>query len=100
MGTEPNFETLLGAMTQANPEHDRAFSLSVIAVMSDLEKHRLQKLQDSVLSADQVQMLERRIKEGFDAFGEAELLANHYKATGEAFTVIADASTRLANGRT
>ena len=66
MGTESNFEMLLDAMTQANPEHDRAFSISVIGAMSDLEKHQLQKLQDSVLPVDQVQILERRVKEGFD----------------------------------
>ncbi len=95
MGTEPDFEMLLDAMTQANPEHDRVFSISVIGVMSDLEKHQLQKLQDSVLPVDQVQILERRIKEGFDVPGEAELLVNHCEAVGQAFIALADAARRL-----
>lgn len=94
-----DFETLLEAMTQANPQHDKDFSLSVIAVMFDFEKHSLQKIQDSVLSAGQVQMLERGIKEGFYAPEDAESLAHHYEATGKAFMVIADVAKRLADGR-
>ena len=100
MGTEPDFEMLLDAMTQANPEHDRVFSISVIGVMSDLEKHQLQKLRDSVLPVDQVQILERRIKEGFDVPGEAELLVNHCEAVGQAFIALADTARRLRDERT
>lgn len=100
MRTESNFEMLLDAMTQANPEHDRAFSISVIGAMSDLEKHQLQKLQDSVLPVDQVQILERRVKEGFDVPGEAELLVKHCEAVGQAFIALTDAARRLGDERT
>ncbi len=97
MAIESNFEALFEAMTQANPEHNRDFTLSVIEAMSDSEKHHLKKLQDSVLPAEQVQILERRIREGFDAFGEAALLSNHHDAVGEAFRIAADVAKRLAN---